>query len=63
MTWPPPADLPTLRAEVARCDAEIAACLREFYAGNPDIHGCVLGYRDWSDERKYLLELIAKLGG
>ncbi len=42
-------------AELARCDREIERIYREAYAGNPDIHGILLGLHDWRTEQRMIL--------
>lgn len=42
------------KPELARCDREIERIKEEAYAGNPDIHGMLLGLHDWRTEKKLI---------
>lgn len=37
--------------DLARCDREIERIYREAYAGNPNVHGILLGLHDWRTEK------------
>jgi hypothetical protein len=40
--------------DLARCDREIERIYQEAYAGNPDVHGILLGLHDWRTEKKLI---------
>ncbi len=40
--------------DLARFDREIERIYQEAYAGNPDVHGILLGLHDWRTEKLFI---------
>jgi hypothetical protein len=50
--------LMTEAEDLARCDAEIAACKAKLRAGHKDVDGLMLAIADWAAEKRLIEEAI-----